>query len=194
LNIEHRAEPSDEALMCAWQAGDGAAFEELYGRYRLRVFRYLARQCPAAVAEELSQDCWLRLIRARAGYVVTARFATWIFRIAHNLLVDHYRRADHAALAAFEDGEVLQAVLEAAPDEPFRQPEAQLVRERLAHRLLAAIEALPAPQREAFLLHQEGEMTVEDIAATTGVGRETAKSRLRYALARLRTSLREEQP
>lgn len=184
----------DEALMCAWQAGDGGAFEELYARYRGRLYRYLLRQCPAAVAEELSQECWMRVIRARAGYEVTARFPTWLFRIAHNLLVDHFRRADHAALAAFDDAESLQAVLEAAPGPAFREPDAQLQRERLAQRLVAAIETLPAPQREAFLLHQEAEMTVDEIAATTGVGRETAKSRLRYALARLRSTLREDAP
>jgi RNA polymerase sigma-70 factor, ECF subfamily len=188
------AERSDEALMCAWQTGDGLAFEALYGRYRSRVFRYLARQCPAAVAEELSQECWLRVIRARSAYVVSARFSTWIFRIAHNLLLDHYRRADHAALAAFDDGDVLQAVLDGAPEAPFRQPEALAEQARLGQRLLAAIAGLPAPQREAFLLQQEGEMSIDDIAAATGVGRETAKSRLRYALARLRELLREDQP
>jgi RNA polymerase sigma factor (sigma-70 family) len=187
-------ERSDEALMCAWQDGDGTAFEGLYARYRSRIFRYLLRQCPSAVAEELSQECWLRVIRAKIGYVVSARFSTWIFRIAHNLLMDHYRRADHAALAAFEDGDALQDLLDAAPDAPFRQPEAQAEQARLGQRLLAAIGGLPAPQREAFLLHQEGEMSIEDIAAATGVGRETAKSRLRYALARLRSLLREDQP
>lgn len=194
MNIEHPAEPGDEALMCAWQAGDGAAFETLYGRYRSRVYRYLLRQCPAAVAEELSQECWLRVIRARAGYVVSARFSTWIFRIAHNLLVDYYRRADHAALAAFEDGDALQDLLDGTPEAPFRQPEAQAEQARLGQRLLTAIGGLPAPQREAFLLHQEGEMSIDDIAAATGVGRETAKSRLRYALARLRALLVEDQP
>lgn len=187
-------ERSDEVLMCAWQGGDLAAFEALYGRYRHRLFRYLARQCPAAVAEELSQECWLRVVRARAAYVVSARFATWLFRIAHNLLMDHYRRADHAALAAFDDADALQAVLDGAADDPRRQPEARLEREQLARRLLAALEALPPPQREAFLLQQEGEMSVEEIATATGVGRETAKSRLRYALARLRATLGEEQP
>jgi RNA polymerase sigma-70 factor (ECF subfamily) len=179
----------DEALMSAWQAGDLAAFEALYGRHRSRVFRYLVRQCPPAVAEELSQECWLRVIRARTAYVASAPFASWLFHIAHNLLLDHYRRADRAALAAFEDGAVLQAVLDTAPDDPRRQPEVQVAREQLARRLIAAIEALPPPQREAFLLQQEGELSVEEIAAATGVGRETAKSRLRYALARLRANL-----
>lgn len=188
------AERSDEALMCAWQAGDGSAFETLYGRYRSRVFRYLLRQCSAAVAEELSQECWLRVIRARRGYVVSAHFSTWIFRIAHNLLLDHYRRANHAALAAFENEDALQAILDGAPEAPFRQPEALAEQARLGQRLLAALGQLPAPQREAFLLQQEGEMSIDDIAAATGVGRETAKSRLRYALARLRQLLRDEQP
>lgn len=183
---------SDEALMSAWQAGDGAAFEILYGRFRSRIFRYLLRQCPGAVAEELTQECWLRVIGARKNYVVSAKFSTWLFRIAHNLLLDYYRRADHGALQAFEDGDQLLAVIEAMPTATHQQPEAILEQAQLAQRLLAAITDLPAPQREAFLLHQEGEMSIEDIAATTGVGRETAKSRLRYAFARLRQSLAEE--
>ena len=188
------AERSDEALMCAWQMGDGLAFEALYGRYRNRVFRYLLRQCPAAVAEDLFQECWLRVIRGRRAYVVSARFSTWLFRIAHNLLLYYYRRAEHATLAAFEDEEALQAVLDGAPDAPFRQPEAQAEQARLGQRLMDALGALPAPQREAFLLQQEGDMSLDDIAAATGVGRETAKSRLRYALARLRELLRDERP
>jgi RNA polymerase sigma-70 factor, ECF subfamily len=185
------AEMTDEALMLAYQAGDAAAFELLYRRYRSRLYRYLARQCAAGVAEELSQDCWMRVIRARTAYEVSAKFTTWLFRIAHNRLIDHYRAHERDAVAAYDDAEILASVIESAPDAPTLRPDSLLEREQLAQRLIAAIEALPPPQREAFLLQQEGELTVSEIAVATGVGAETAKSRLRYALARLRSSLNE---
>jgi RNA polymerase sigma factor (sigma-70 family) len=187
-----REEMTDEALMCAYRDGDGAAFEVLFRRHRAPLYRFLLRQCSAGVAEELSQDCWTNVIRARANYAVSAKFSTWLFRIAHNRLIDHFRAHQRTALASYDDGEALDAAIESMPDAAERQPEMTLDRRQLGQRVLRAIEKLPAPQRESFLLHVEGELTVEEIGAATGVGRETAKSRLRYALAALRSSLREE--
>ena len=187
-----REEMTDEALMCAYRDGDGAAFEVLFRRHRAPLYRYLLRQCSAGVAEELSQDCWTNVIRARANYTVSAKFSTWLFRIAHNRLIDHYRAHERSALASFNDADALDAALESAPEPAGQQPEAMLDRRQLGQRVLRAIAKLPPPQRESFLLHVEGELTVEEIGAATGVGRETAKSRLRYALAALRSNLREE--
>jgi RNA polymerase sigma-70 factor (ECF subfamily) len=185
-------EMTDEALMCAYRDGDGTAFEVLFRRHRAPLYRYLLRQCGGGVAEELSQDCWSKVIRARSNYTVSAKFSTWLFRIAHNRLIDHFRAHERTALASYDDAEALDTVLASVPDLPERRPDALLDRKQLGKRLLQAIARLPAPQRESFLLHVEGELSVEDIGNATGVGRETAKSRLRYALAALRTSLREE--
>jgi RNA polymerase sigma-70 factor (ECF subfamily) len=192
------AEPaSDEALMLAYQAGAATAFDALYGRWRSRLFRYLRHQCgDAAVAEELYQDIWLRVIAARKSYEVAAKFSTWLFRIAHNRLVDHWRamgRQAQEALASYDDHDEdcpngLCIDPAASPDQ---LPERLLERRDLAERLVAAIGALPAAQREVFLLVEEGEMTLEEIANATGTGRETVKSRLRYALAKLRAELKE---
>jgi len=190
-------ERSDEALMLAYQAGDGVAFEALYGRWRGRLYRYLLHQCgQAARAEELYQDVWLKVIGAREHYEVAAKFSTWLFRIARNRLIDHWRAAGKAAeesLVGFEgeDDELpldARVELAASGDET---PSRLLERKGLAEKLVAAVNALPAVQREAFLLAEEGGMTLEEIAATTGTGRETVKSRLRYALAKLRADLKE---
>lgn len=178
--------------MCAYRDGDGTAFEVLFRRHRAPLYRYLLRQCGGGVAEELSQDCWSKVIRARSNYTVSAKFSTWLFRIAHNRLIDHFRAEQRSALASYDDAEALDQTLQSAPDLPQRQPDAMLVRKELAQNLLQALAALPAAQREAFILHAEGGLTIEEIAAATEVGRETAKSRLRYALARLRKTLREE--
>jgi RNA polymerase sigma-70 factor, ECF subfamily len=186
---------SDEALMLAYQAGDAAAFEELYGRWRGRLFRYLVHQCRSdALAQEFYQDIWLKVVGARAHYQVAAKFSTWLFRIAHNRLIDHWRGAKATeALSSYDDDEddppADQRPELAAPMHEL--PDRLLERRDLAERLAAAIADLPAAQRETFLLAEEGEMTLEEIAAATGTGRETAKSRLRYALAKLRQELKE---
>jgi len=183
--------------MLAYQTGDGAAFEVLYGRWRGRLYRYLLHQCgQAAWAEELYQDVWLKVIGAREHYEVAAKFSTWLFRIARNRLIDHWRSAGKAteeSLDGFEgeDDELpLDARVELAASGE-ETPSRLLERKGLAEKLVAAVNALPAVQREAFLLAEEGGMTLEEIAATTGTGRETVKSRLRYALAKLRADLKE---
>lgn len=181
--------------MLAYRDGDAAAFEALYRRWRGKLYRYLQRQCgSAAHAEELYQDIWLKVINARAGYEVAAKFSTWLFRIAHNRLIDHYRRHSREAVASYgpdDDDDCPADETAALPAPATAQPEALLERKALAEELVRHIDALPAAQRETFLLSEEGDMTLEEIAAATGVNRETAKSRLRYALAKLRAGLKE---
>lgn len=187
--MDHSTERSDEALMIAYRDGDAAAFDELYRRHKGGVYRYVLRQCrDAHTAAELFQDVWMNLVRARSGYEPQARFATYLYRLAHNRLVDHYRRSSHAASVSLDDEE---HALDEPPADPREAPDAHYERKALAARLLTALDALPAEQREAFVLQQEGGMTLEEIAAVTGVPRETAKSRLRYALAKLRAGLEE---
>lgn len=177
---------TDEALMLAYRDGDAAAFEALYGRWRGRLYRYLAHQA-ANRADELFQDVWLKVVGARANYEVTAKFSTWLFRIAHNRLMDHYRALGRAIVDLYDDPEDDPAGELPAPE--LESPPAMLERRETARRILEALAALPEPQREAFLLAEEGGMSLEEIANATGVGRETAKSRLRYALDRLRRTL-----
>lgn len=177
---------TDEALMLAYRDGEAAAFEALYGRWRMRLYRYLAHQAPP-YADELFQDVWMRVVGAREGYEVAAKFSTWLFRIAHNRLMDHYRSRARAIIAIYEDPE------DDPPDDPpapgQEEPQIMLERKELARAILDALAELPEPQREAFLLAEEGGMGVSEIADATGVGRETAKSRLRYAYDRLRHAL-----
>ena len=175
--------------MLAYRDGEAAAFEALYARHRGRLFRYLLHQCGRREqADEMFQEIWMSVIRARSGYEVSAKFTTWLYRIAHNRVIDGFRA--RGRLAEFE-GDAGDADGD-PPDYPApasTQPERLLERAQLAGRLLAAIEALPAAQREAFLLATEGGLTVEEIGNATGTGFETAKSRLRYAYSRLRTEL-----
>ena len=124
----------------------------------------------------------MRAIEARSRYTPQAKFSTWLFTIAHNRLVDHWR-AKGLALVSLDDEEKAEIEPAAPPDdEPHRNVEARQTLERLS----AAIGALPMAQREAFLLHHEGGLSVAEIAAATGSGVEAAKSRLRYAMDKLR--------
>ena len=180
---------TDEQLMLRYRDGDAGAFDRLYARYRQPLYRYFLRQCgQPAIAEELFQDVWFRLVRARERYTVQAGFGTYLYRLAHNRLIDHYRSAGRALPRSYQDtGDPLDP--DSLAGAPADRPDAQLERLERGQRLLAALSALPEAQREAFLLRQEGGLSVEQIADITGVSREAAKSRLRYAAARLRKML-----
>ena len=171
-------EAPDEELMLAYGGGDAAAFELLYRRHRAGLFRFVLRSVKTrATAEELYQEVWIRAIEARARYAPKARFITWLYTIAHNLLVDHWRRAG-LQLVALDD-----ELASSTPD-PARQLEGRQALQRFA----AALDALPIAQREAFLLHEEGGLSIAEIAAATGTNEEAAKSRLRYAMAKLKAA------
>ncbi len=179
---------TDEGLMLAYRDGDGAAFEVLYGRWRGPLYRYFLRQCAhAGQADEFFQDVFIKVIGAATNYEPTARFSTWLFRIAHNHLVDHWRKLGREPLDPLpvdEDGNDCE-LDPPAPESTV--PERQMEQKQLGEALMAAIASLPQVQRESFLLAEEGDLTLEEIASIVGVGRETIKSRLRYAMARLRT-------
>lgn len=190
------AQEADEALMLLFAAGDMAAFDTLYGRHEMAVWRFVLRGVrEPALADDLLQDVWFAIARQAPAYRPTARFRTWLFTIAHNRMVDHFRTArKHASLDAADadpgsDCAVSLADTLAA-DSGFG-PLRQLQSREQAAALIAAVEQLPDDQRDAFLLQAEGGLAVDDIAAATGVSFETAKSRLRYARARLRQILQE---
>ena len=182
----------DEALMLAYAAGDAAAFDRLYARHRGGLYRYLVRHVGnAGVADELFQDVWMNAIRARATYAPTAKFATWLYTLAHHRLVDHWRSRGSVRVDSLDDegdegtGALVDAVAGPRTDEPETRVASQAARERID----AALRELPAAQREAFLLHIESGMSLADIGELTGTGEETVKSRVRYAYAKLRASL-----
>ena len=180
---------TDETLMLAWRDGEAAAFEALYARHRARLYRHVLHQCGRReAADELFQEIWMSVIRARSGYEVTAKFTTWLYRVAHSRLIDHFR-ADQRKRQHISDADPDE--LPEPPAPAHEEPERLADRAERAHRIAAAVDALPEAQREAFLLAAEGELTVEEIANATGTGYETAKSRLRYAYARLREALKD---
>ncbi len=180
---------TDEALMLAYASGQAAAFAPLYARHSLRIWRYFYRHTGSApLADDLGQDTWFAVVDAAPRYQASAKFTTWAFTLAHHKLVDHWRsHRQHTSLDETTP-EGLQLAETLFAHSGF-DPAQRLGRKDQARALLAALADLPADQREAFLLQAEGDLSVADIAAATGVTPETAKSRLRYARAKLRQAL-----
>jgi RNA polymerase sigma-70 factor (ECF subfamily) len=178
----------DASLMLRYRNGDGDAFAALYAQYKGPLYRYLLRHVRnAGSAADVFQEVWSRLIATRARYEPRAKFATYLFHIAHNCAIDFFRR----------DSNHKRAMPATDPDAPPPEPEvpehqrpdklAEFFEQQSA--LLVAVAALPQEQREAFLLHEETGLSIEEIARVTDVTAETAKSRLRYAVRKLKKSL-----
>ena len=177
---------SDEELMLAYAGGDSGAFETLYAKHKGALFRFVLRSMKArGEAEELFQDVWMRVIEARARYAPQAKFTTWLYTIAHNRLVDHWRARGLALVSLDDEDHPVSEVAAGPGSEPQRVVEARQALDRLS----AALAALPLAQRDAFLLHHEGGLGIAEIAAATGCAPEAAKSRLRYAMSKLREAI-----
>jgi RNA polymerase sigma factor (sigma-70 family) len=185
------ADDSDEALMGRYVRGEAAAFELLYRRHEMRVWRYLQRNLRnAATADELMQEVWFAVARDAARYLPSARFTSWLFTIAHNRMIDSIRtQRRHTSLESL--GHESDEVIRQLTADPSASPVAAAVARDEAAALIRAVEELPQEQREAFLLQVEGDLDVEEIAKLTGSSFETTKSRLRYARTKLRELLKE---
>lgn len=185
---------TDESLMLRYAAGNLQAFNLLYNRHEMGVWRYVFRSVRIqAVADDLLQDVWFSLARKAPQYLPTAKFKTWLFTMAHNRLVDYFRTAkqDVSLDADDEDDTNTIALVQTLAANSGFGPLRRLESKEQAQALLDAIEQLPFAQRETFMLQAEAGMNVQDIATTTGVSFETAKSRLRYARSRLSELLQE---
>jgi RNA polymerase sigma factor (sigma-70 family) len=185
---------TDEALMLQYAQGQVAAFNTLYARHELSLWRYIYRSVQNhATADDLMQELWFAIARAAATYEPErngAKWTTWAFTMAHHRIVDHWRTLKmHTSIDA-EDDETIQLRAQLIADSGFG-PVRQIESREQARALVAAVDSLPTEQREAFLLQAEGGMSVEEIAACLGVNFETAKSRLRYARSKLKTLLAE---
>ncbi len=191
-------DPTDDALMSAYARGDARAFEPLYARHHAALYRFIRRllgTALAAQADEVFQDTWLRVVRARTSWQPQgASFRTLLYTLAHHRAIDLLRTSGReVALETFEgdDGEPWQP--EAGAWQHWPEPAASGARSedllfwrRAGERLLTCLDELPLPQRSAFLLHHDDGLALAEVAKALEVGFETAKTRLRYAMSKLR--------
>jgi RNA polymerase sigma-70 factor, ECF subfamily len=185
--VQAVSDDEDAQLMLAYARGEMRAFETLYSRHRGALYRYLTRQVrDGEIANDLFQEVWSRVIVNRARYEPRAKFRTFLFTLAHNCFIDHCRRTKaRPGGMGIDDADA--ADLLPAPEES--QPDTAVAREEATSRYRAALAGLPAEQRDVYLLHEESDLSLEEIARVTGVGAETAKSRLRYAVNKLKAAM-----
>jgi RNA polymerase sigma-70 factor (ECF subfamily) len=181
------SDDDDAQLMLAYARGEMRAFETLYSRHRGALYRYLMRQArDNEIANDLFQEVWSRVIVNRARYEPRAKFRTFLFTLAHNCFIDHCRRSKARPTGAnIEDADAADLL----PADYETRPDAKLERAEASARYRAALASLPPEQRDVYLLHEESDLSLEEIARVTGVGAETAKSRLRYAVGKLKAAL-----
>jgi len=194
------AADSDEFLMLAFASGDATAFTRLYDRHERAAWRFIRHRLGAqheGAADDVLQETWISVARAAPRYVATARFTTWLFTVARSRVIDHLRAQANTMLSidaplaggSGDENEDGERWADRVAADVADGPQARIESRQQAEAFLAALAQLPDAQREAFVLQAEGGLSVDEVASATGVGAETAKTRLRYAKAKLRTLL-----
>jgi RNA polymerase sigma-70 factor (ECF subfamily) len=197
-------DPTDDALMTAYAAGDARAFEQLYARHQAGLYRFVRRLLGSALnaqTDEVFQETWLRVVHARTRWEPQdASFRTWLFTLAHHRVVDMLRRSGReVSLDAFDgdNGAPWEPAADACaawqhwppPAAAASHTEELAFWRRAGEKLLSCLDQLPLPQRSAFLLHHDDGLALDEVASALEVGFETAKTRLRYAMSKLRTCM-----
>jgi RNA polymerase sigma-70 factor, ECF subfamily len=188
-----RGDATDEMLMVRYQRGDRDAFAELVRRYESPVYNFVIRHLRhSQAAEDVTQDVFLRVVQKAAEFKHEARFSTWLYTIARNLCVDQIRKASHRKHPSLDqplkDNDDQRSLLDSIAD-PRASVDRTVASGEVQGRIVEAIEKLPEDQREVFLLRELANLPFKEIAEITGVGENTVKSRMRYALDRLQDAL-----
>ena len=185
---------NDAEVMLQAKAGDESAFQYLVEKYRRAMVGFMFRMCRnEAAAEELAQEVFLRVYRSRESYQASAKFTTWLYRIATNLAVNHARDTRHErpenVVSVDEQNEETGTTLELA-DDRLTAEENLLRRERMAA-IRRRVEALPERQRLAVVMHKYQQMDYKQIAEVLKLSESATKSLLFRAYETLREQLKE---
>jgi RNA polymerase sigma-70 factor (ECF subfamily) len=193
-----QGDATDEMLMVRFQRGERKAFVELVRRHNRAIYNFVLRQLRLpSVAEDVTQDVFMRLVQNAADFKHEARFSTWLYTIARNLCIDQLRKLSHRRHASLDQpqrdgGDAPSAPLlgdTIADPNPQASAEHNALSSEVRSSIVKAVDALPDDQREVFLLREVANLPFRDIAEITGVGENTVKSRMRYALDRLKDAL-----
>jgi len=189
-------ERTNEQLMVAYSQGDASAFEELLRRHQRPVLNFIYRYVGnRPTAEDLVQDVFMRIIRRAGSYKREAKFTTWLYTIARNICIDHSRRMQHRRTASLDHpvragGEDRRTLGESIASTDAATDRRAMGRE-IGEQIKAAVGHLAEDQREVFLMREYLGLPFKEIAEIVGIPENTAKSRMRYALEKLRSDLAE---
>lgn len=185
---------SNEALMLRFRDGETRAFEILLQRHQRSIHDFILRSVGAyntAVAEDLTQETFLRVVKQASTYEQRAKFTTWLFTLARNLCIDHSRRMKHRRARSLDaPDEEGHSLLDRTANKDLAV-DRRVISSQLHQRLMQAIDSLPDDQREVFLLREHADLGFKEIAEVVGINENTVKSRMRYALEKLRALLEE---
>ncbi|HXM21305.1 MAG TPA: sigma-70 family RNA polymerase sigma factor [Terriglobales bacterium] len=185
---------SDAQIMLRVKAGDDSAFEYLVQKYRRPMLSFMYRTAHnTAVAEDLAQEVFLRVYRSREKYEASAKFTTWLYRIASNLAVNHARDTRHQRpenTVSLDEPDHDSGLTMDLPDSSLTAEEAIVRRERLAA-IRQRVEALPERQRIALIMHKYQQMDYRQIAEVLKLSESAIKSLLFRAYETLRGQLKE---
>lgn len=180
-------ESDERTWLAEYRQGNADALGKLVESYRRPLFGFILRMTEGREdAEEIFQEVWFRAIRALDTYREKS-FLSWLFRIAHNLVIDRARRIKPVELPRNPDGD--DSPIETRMADPAPGPDIAVAGRDLGIRIAAAVAGLPVEQREVFLMRMEGDLAFKDIARIQGTSINTALARMQYALTKLRAQL-----
>lgn len=179
--------------MLRFQRGDINAFAQLVQRHKTPLYNFILRYTrDPSVAEDLLQDAFLKVIQNSSEFKHEARFTTWVYAITRNLCVDHFRKMTlrkHDSLDQVQDSDHSSLSERLANPHPDANVERSAITRELRDQIVGAVDDLPADQREVFLLRELANLPFKEIATITDTPENTVKSRMRYALERLQSTL-----
>jgi RNA polymerase sigma-70 factor (ECF subfamily) len=186
--------PSDAEVMLRVKAGDDAAFEYLVHKYRRPMVSFMYRMMHnSAMAEDLAQEVFLRVYRSRENYEASAKFTTWLYRIATNLAMNHARDTRHERAentVSLDEPDENTGLSIDVPDDTLTAEEMIVRRERMAG-IRKRVQALPERQRTAVIMHKYQQMDYREIADVLKLSESAIKSLLFRAYETLRGQLQE---
>ncbi|MEK6154211.1 sigma-70 family RNA polymerase sigma factor [Flavobacteriaceae bacterium 3-367] len=175
----------DSFLISAYMNGDERALETLINKHNQRITSFIySKVMDRDVTEDIFQDTFIKVIRTlkKGSYIDEGKFLPWVMRIAHNLIIDHYRK--NKRLPKFEAGDDFN-IFSIIGDEKLNA-EKQLIKDQIDTDLRELIEELPGDQKEVLFMRIYKDMSFKEISENTGVSINTALGRMRYALINLR--------
>lgn len=182
---------SDQTLVQAYIKGDHSAIEVLINRHRSKVYTYILLTIKNhQLAEDLFQETFIKVIQSlRSGkYKDNGKFLSWVIRIAHNLIIDHFRKEKQMNAISNDDSEVDLFNSKKLSDDNIEE---LIVHSQIKSEIRSLINELPEDQREVVLLRHYGGLSFKEIADQTDVSINTALGRMRYALINLRKLIHE---